>query len=404
VYFGHEQTDEAFLDVFDIKKKLNIILVILTAMEIIVELMNDHRSDAKLVELCAKVLLNIDNNEVHFNLEQHLQTKNLNADMYYEKFYHLCYIENGGMREWRNTEGQIHCTRKGVDGKILHAKEFYSGPNKTRMWWQNGKPCSPGFDENGHTLPTTITHLGWHMWENEDDQEYRLEIDKDGNVLPSSTMDDKIDWQLNDIRVTRNHVQNVYDAKYSTNEKIIHKLRVSPDAKLRELCNEVLKNIENNDKHFALSQYLQAKNIAAEEYYEKVHELCYVQAFEKKEWRNAEGKKHCTRKDKDGNIYPATITSYAKCWYKDGKSFSPGYDKYGYSLPHEVGFWSIWKDENGQEHRIEMGKDGKMLPSSINKSGDQEWWIHGDRKTEPFIRELFQRSQSTSSPITGIIF
>jgi ribosomal protein L32E len=380
-------------------------------MEIIVNLMTAHANDAKLVELCAKVLLNIDDNKVHFNLEQHLQLKKLSANMYYEKFYHLCYKNDiSGTRTWRNTEGKVHCARKDKDGNILHAMESYLGEDKTRRWIQNGKPCSPGFDKNGHTLPDAITYLGWSMWNNEDDQEHRLEIDKDGNVLPSSTKGDIKEWYFQNVQYTQAFIQKKYDEKYSEGEKIIHKLRVSPDAKLRELCNEVLKNIENNEKHFALSQYLQSQNIDAEEYYEKFHDLCYTindntKRMQKcKEWRNAAGQAHCTRKDKDGNVLPARISfGYnSKSWMKDGIPWSPGFDANGYTLPTtKISTWDLWEDKDSREHRMELDKDDVPLPSGINNVfGKNTWCMHGVDTPIDIIRSQIP----TRSPIGRIVF
>jgi hypothetical protein len=359
-------------------------------MEIITDLMSANAGDATLVELCAKVLANIDDHMAHFNLEQHLQLKKLDAVAYYEKFYHLCYIINPHAksfptcREWRNTKGEAHCTRLDKDGKILPARTLEN--STVKMWMQNGVPCSPGFDEFGHTLPTSITFWKWHLWENDDEEEHRLEVDKEGRVLPSSTQKSTKDWHLNGVSFTQLKVQEVYDAKYSKGEKILHKLRVSPDAKLRELCNDALNNIENHKKHFALSQYLQIQNLEAEEYYEEFHHLCYIITKSKrmqecKEWRNAAGQAHCTRKDKDGNVLPARIAcnDNARCWMKDGIPWSPGFDKNGYTLPTaRVSIWLLWEDEKGDEHRIEFDSNGDPLPSGIHTlTGLNTWFLHG---------------------------
>jgi hypothetical protein len=179
------------------------------------------------------------------------------------------------------------------------------------------------------------------------------------------------------------------------------------NAELVKLCADVMNDLSKHKKHYALSSFLQKHKIEADAYFEKFHHLCYIKKNGIKEWHDEFGRRHCIRKDKDGNLLPAITYSDVKKWYKDGKPISPGFDKDGFSLPHEIGYWSIWKDENGKEHRMEMGKDGKMLPSSISGSGTKEWLVHGVKHTESSVRDLFasfgsSRSSDVCAPVCAL--
>jgi hypothetical protein len=361
-------------------------------MEIITDLMAANAGDAELVRLCTDVMNNIENHEKHFALSQYLMSKDIDAKDYLEEYHKLCYINvviNGVKnKEWRNAAGQVHCLTKDKNGCVYPARvsEF-----DTKRWFKEGKYWSPGFDSQGYSLPTEVGT--WAIWRNEDGETHRLELDKDGNPLPAFCPIigvGKKQWWAYGEKYNKNTIMTLFSP--------INKLMASnsSDAELVQLCTNALKNLEDNEKHFALSQYLQKKNIVAEEYYAAYHDKCYTMTMgvceRFKVWKNAEGKEHCSRKDKNGIIMPARTSIDGVCawWMIDGKPISPGFDENGCSLPDFVGReWKIWRRDNGVEHRIEIDKDGKFLPSSIRKDGYMEFRVNSIKMPQEHLQKKY---------------
>jgi hypothetical protein len=170
------------------------------------------------------------------------------------------------------------------------------------------------------------------------------------------------------------------------------------NGQLVTLCTGALADIKSNEPHFKLSQYLQKHSIPAEEYLEKFHDLCYIwTSFPNfgrvKEWRDSFGKAHCLRKDKNDNILPARISREgSRFWCKDGKPFSPGFDKDGYSLPTQIECLGsrMWQNEEYQNHRIEFDKDGKPLPARICGGNEYKiWYVNDVNRSEKYIEERY---------------